>query len=733
MKTFLISFAVLFLAHQITAQNATPYSVDLFGQPYSAENLKKANEEYRLHMLRRNPQWIKDLSKFEELTQMYIANRKENPDPKAVITIPIVFHIVWNLSQEFVSDAQVFSQMEVLNENFIRAAADTVNTPPPFAAIAGNPNIQFCLAQQDPWGNPTTGIERRQTTVSSFGFNDAVKFYNQGGMDIWDPTRYFNVWVCNTGGVCWGEFPTGTVSNTYGAVMHYALFGSQFTQYGTFPNISAYFDRGEIMCHEVGHCLNLRHIWGDDGTSCTGSDTCADTPNQQGPSSFCPAYPLYDSCTTSGPGIMFQNFMDYSDDDCYNLFTQGQNMRMQAVLSISPYNALTASNGCVPVPLFAYDAAITDIIIPNGIVCSATFNPVVTLRNWGQNALNSCIITYQVDANPAQTFLWTGNLGSLSSINVTLNPITVSTGMHSFTAGTSQPNGFTDGQTSNDQSVSTFTAFNGGTPLPMSEGFESVTFVPTNWLLDNPDNGITWIRTTQASKTGIASAKLGNIYYNSIGQTDDMQMFPVDLTTISNPALSFQVAYTYYIFDNPPNAPLNFTDTLNVLISTDCGQTFSPLFQKGGSQLSTVTPIPNTTTEFIPTNNDWRLETISLTPYQNSGSAIILFRNKTGWGNALYIDDINLLSTTGDDDETSANDGVTVFPNPSTGEFEISGLGSETGLTEIFNVLGEKIYSRDFKHQNTNLAIDLSGRPKGIYFVVINAGDKLITKKLVIN
>ncbi|HLG36278.1 MAG TPA: T9SS type A sorting domain-containing protein [Bacteroidia bacterium] len=728
MKKIYTLLVFIFISVSALAQTNIPYTVDLFGQQYSADKLKKANEEYQQYMLRRNPQWVQQMNQFEQATQQHIANQKINPDNRAVITIPIVFHMVWNLPQQFVTDAQVYSQLEVLNENFIRAAADTVNTPPPFAAIAANPDIQFCLAQRDPWGNPATGIERRQTTVTSFGFDDAVKFTSTGGMDSWDPMRYFNVWVCNTGGVCWGEFPTGTVSNTHGAVMHYAFFGSQFTQYGTFPNISGYFDRGEIMCHETGHCFNLRHIWGDDGTSCAGSDTCADTPNQQGPTSFCPTFPLYDSCTTSGAGIMFQNFMDYSDDDCYNLFTLGQNARMQAVLSTYPYNGLTVSNGCVPVPLFAYDAAITDIIIPEGIVCTASFSPLVTLRNWGQNGLTSCIITYQVDVNPAQTFFWTGNLGSLSSISVTLNPITVSTGMHTFTASTSQPNGFADGQTMNDQTNSLFTAFNGGAPVPLSQGFEATTFVPANWTLSNPDNGITWVRTTQASKTGVASAKIGNIYYSSIGQKDEMRIFPLDLTAMTNPVLSFEMAYTYYIFNNPPNPSLNFTDTLSVLISTDCGQTFSELFKKGGNQLSTVAPVPNTSSEFIPTANDWRLETIPLYAYQSVSDAIIIFQNKTGWGNALYIDDINIMSTIGID-ELAADSFASVYPNPSNGIFTITSREEITSV-EIYNEIGEQVCNSKAGCQKQE--IDLSTQPKGIYFIKVKSEDKISTRKIVV-
>jgi hypothetical protein len=346
--TFCKNSAAQIQHNSVVAQNLAPlpYAVDLFGTQFSERQLKNINEEYHRQLLKRNPNWDKERAQYEQRIQEIISSQKNLRITQSNIVIPVVVHIVYHEPIENISDAQVFSQLVVLNEDFTRSAADTVNTPAPFAAIAANPGIEFCLATKDPNGNTTTGIERRYTTDTIFNFTDNVKFFSTGGLDAWDPSRYFNIWVCNTGGVCWGEFPTGTLSYTHGAVMHYIYMGSDWTSYGYFPVINWYYDRGEIGVHEIGHCFNLRHIWGDDGTSCAGSDTCADTPNQQGPSAYCPVFPLYDSCTAGGNGIMFNNFMDYSDDDCYNMFTLGQSARMHAVLSIPPYNALPLSDAC---------------------------------------------------------------------------------------------------------------------------------------------------------------------------------------------------------------------------------------------------------------------------------------------------------------------------------------------------------------------------------------------------
>lgn len=348
------------------AQSGFPYPVDLFGEKYAAEKLKQINETHHNVLLKQNPDYDSERHQYEQAVQEFLKHYKPETEKSGTITIPVVFHVVYNQPIENISDSRIYSQMIVLNEDFSRSAADTVDTPAPFKSIAANPDIQFCLAQRDPNGGSTDGIERRYTTDTIFGFDNQVKSLVQGGLDAWDPTRYFNIWVCNTGGVCWGEFPTGSVSNTYGAVMHYVYVGSKYTSYGNFPNINPYYDRGEIGVHEVGHCFNLRHIWGDDGTACTGSDTCADTPNQQGPSAYCPTFPLYDSCTTSGNGIMFNNFMDYSDDDCYNILTKGQSARIHAVLGTPPYNALANSNACMP---------------PAGIENHAPYNPISVYPN----------------------------------------------------------------------------------------------------------------------------------------------------------------------------------------------------------------------------------------------------------------------------------------------------------------------------------------------------------------
>ncbi|MFH0893649.1 MAG: M43 family zinc metalloprotease [Bacteroidota bacterium] len=258
------------------------------------------------------------------------------------ITIPVVVHVIWyNVSQN-ISDAQVQSQIEVLNEDFGRTNIDTINTPAAFAGLAANTEIQFCLAQTDPNGLPTTGIIHKQTFTSSFSSDNKVKQSLQGGDNAWDVTRYFNIWVCNLNGglIGYGEFPTSTISNTYGVVIHYSFFGR--TGAVSYP-----YDKGRSCTHEVGHCFNLYNLVGNPG--CIETDSVSDTPTPSGNNYGCSSYPLLDACNPTAPGVMFMNFMTYSDDSCMNMFTYGQKTRMHAMLNTSPYNALPASTTCLPV------------------------------------------------------------------------------------------------------------------------------------------------------------------------------------------------------------------------------------------------------------------------------------------------------------------------------------------------------------------------------------------------
>lgn len=255
------------------------------------------------------------------------------------ISIPVVFHVVYSNSTQNISDAQVMSQLEVLNADFRRMNADVVNTPSYFQPVAADTKIEFCLAALDPDGNPTSGITRTQTNRTEFDYtNDQIKSSSNGGVNAWDRNRYLNIWVGDIKDDILGyaTLPGTAPARLDGVVLHYAAIGAAPANPFIWP-----YNMGRTATHEVGHWLGLEHIWGGDEASCSDSDGISDTPNQNDYTIGCPSG-IQLSCNNGPYGNMYQNYMDYSDDACMNLFTKGQADYMNAVLSTTRKALLNA-------------------------------------------------------------------------------------------------------------------------------------------------------------------------------------------------------------------------------------------------------------------------------------------------------------------------------------------------------------------------------------------------------
>jgi hypothetical protein len=239
--------------------------------------------------------------------------------------IPVVVHVVFKTAAQNISDAQIKSQIDVLTADFRKKNADVSIAPAAFAPLAADVRVEFELATIDPSSNPTTGITRTSTAVTSFTDDDAVKSAATGGADAWPADKYLNIWACQLAGGLLGyaQFPGGPAA-TDGVVIRNSAFGTTGTA-------AAPFNLGRTATHEVGHWLNLRHIWGDDGSGCAGSDLVADTPNQGSENVGVPAFP-HITCGNGPNGDMFMNYMDYVDDEAMVMFTAGQVTRMQATL-----------------------------------------------------------------------------------------------------------------------------------------------------------------------------------------------------------------------------------------------------------------------------------------------------------------------------------------------------------------------------------------------------------------
>lgn len=354
--TVVVSAAFIFRTSENDAYSNVNY-------PVVPQHRTCGTPEYMENLYRENPAYKKTMMELEKYAEEYAKNNPPGTDTRTVITIPVVVHVVWNLPVQNISDDQVLSQIDALNRDFRRMNSDTVNTPAPWKPLGADCQIEFKMARRDPNNNPTLGITRTQTSVVSFGQSSAIKFTSQGGHDGWDRDRYLNLWTCNIGTDILGyaTFPGGSASLD-GVVIGYNYFG-------TVGTLTAPYNKGRTATHEVGHWLWLYHIWGDDNGSCGGSDLIGDTPNQASEFYGCPGYPQLDACSSVSPGVMFMNYMDYTDDACMNLFTQGQLVRINSALD-GPRVPIKTSNGHVDIsgtPICSFKADSISIEFNNAV------------------------------------------------------------------------------------------------------------------------------------------------------------------------------------------------------------------------------------------------------------------------------------------------------------------------------------------------------------------------------
>jgi len=247
-----------------------------------------------------------------------------------VTVIPVVVHVLHNTKAQNISVTQIKKQIRVLNRDYRKKNTDVKSVPAPFAPLAGDAQIEFELASKDPAGAATTGIRRHQTSKTSFSDRDAAKAAATGGADPWPSSQYLNVWVVpqlidgqGNGLLGYAQFPGGP-PETDGVVIPHSAFGTGGTT-------ASPFNLGRTATHEIGHWLNLRHIWGDDGGGCNGDDFVSDTPNSSDHNFGKPTFP-HVTCNNGPNGDMFMNYMDYTDDDSMFMFTVGQVTRMHTCL-----------------------------------------------------------------------------------------------------------------------------------------------------------------------------------------------------------------------------------------------------------------------------------------------------------------------------------------------------------------------------------------------------------------
>jgi Secretion system C-terminal sorting domain/Pregnancy-associated plasma protein-A len=324
---------------------------------------KKCNTTVLLEKkIKEDPTLLRRIQNAELKTQQWITSQSKATQKKTaqIVTIPVVIHVLWHEAVENISDAQIQSQIDVLNKDFRLLNTDKLPSTHPFFGDIADTQIQFVLAKQDPKGNPTNGITRTFTNKLNFDGNDeSEKFTAKEGIDNWKPTKYLNIWVCNidcpTSNNCtlgYAHFPDELANfpEYDGVVIRYEAFGT----IGTAGSNGFSSNLGRTATHEVGHWLNLNHIWGD--TDC-GDDLVADTKPSKASNYDCPNFPYNpnSTCGSDANGEMYMNYMDYVDDNCMNMFTRGQVARMQAALNLERVGILTSLGGTASLGVANFD------------------------------------------------------------------------------------------------------------------------------------------------------------------------------------------------------------------------------------------------------------------------------------------------------------------------------------------------------------------------------------------
>lgn len=613
-------------------------------------------------------------------------------------TIPVVVHILHQGGSDNISDAQVNDAMAILCRDFRKKNADTINIVSQFQSVASDCSIQFSLATKDENGNCTTGITRHYDSNTNWTINQYSYKYT------WNPAQYLNIYVVATlpSGIAGYAYYPGSVGPLMdGIVILNAYFGSIGT---AFPMGS------RALTHEVGHFLNLQHVWGNSnnpGVSC-GDDAVGDTPFSKGFTS-CDLTNAVD-CT---PGVTenVQNYMEYAF--CSNMFTLGQKDRMHNCLNSTVANRDNLSSttnliatglinplsNCAPKAEFVPNTFVTCVGNPISFT-DYSYNGAVTNWTWtSPTAANTSTLQ-----NGSLTFLSSG----LASVKLTAG--------NSFGS-----------DTLTKHLVTVLPGVNSGI-TNVVESFESMALPNALWITSTPQFGSPFLQNNSTGATGSKSIWVNNYFDNP---SEGVHVFSpaFNLQNSSSSFLNFTYAYAQKTAAN--------NDQLTVEVSTDCGLTWNSLFSKVGSQLNTTGGF-KTQAYINPAGSHWKIESLNLQSFSGNSKVYVKFKfipDVSGAGNNIFIDDINVSSITGNKTEDLSLQNISVFPNPFN---EMLMLKLEGNLNfsslKLLDVL-----SREIKVEVTALGSDkFSIRPyenlnAGIYFLYITTPEGSRTLKLVKN
>jgi hypothetical protein len=607
---------------------------------------------------------LKNNIEYELMRQNLVNYQQENKgvifQNQPIITIPVVVHVVHRTQDNIgantnISIAQIEDQLRILNEDYSKTNPEFPNPPRnTFINYAGNPELKFCLASIDPSGNQTTGITRTPTSKTSWDVDSEsndMKQASLGGIDNWDPLRYLNIWVCNLsnssgGGQTLGyAYLPGLQGNNSQSWKDGLVVDYMF--FGTTGSVSSS-SNGRTTTHEIGHYLGLNH------TFCESTGCCDNDLNSQ--------YSWGDVDDTP------------ATEDIY----------------FGSVNSNTTNNTC------------------NDLSYSNVFS--TNVLDMDENYMSYATDTWMFSQGQVDVMLGTLNASTFQGGRANLKNSTVTVNCGGIISGSwncdSQGNcndpGTGNGIYSSYNDCLVACGCTGNNP-PIIEGFQNGT-LSNDWSIVNPDVSQTWEINSNYGYNSTSSISIENSIYSANGEYDDLNSPIMNFSNSSNINLSFDYAYSLW---TDPSLTQSWSDTLIVLISSDCGLNWQKIWEKAGANLSTTSPVFNGFEWFPSSNNDWKSENINLSNYSNLDGVIIKFRNVNQYENNLFIDNINITSDASTNIDENNKNIIEVYPNPSDEYVNIN----YDGLKQIYTILGKKLFET-----NENI-INISALSKGVYMI----------------
>lgn len=666
------------------------FPVLVFGQSSETEKhcgTDEMHQELFLNHPEFNQGILRAALKSEQFRNQFQFSREERTGP---YIIPVVFHVIHNYGPENITDAQIYDAIRVVNENYRKQNADTVDIIPAFQSIAADNEIELRLAQLDPNGNCTKGINRIQSQLTYTGDHQVKTLIH------WDPSKYLNVYVVNNAAGLAGHALVPPAADTIpqwdGIVIAHDYVGSIGT--------SNYL-RSVVLSHELGHYLSLEHTWGGnnvpgyfylpcaDPGNCAFDDGVTDTPNTIG----------WQTCNLNGASCgnvvdNVQNFMEYAY--CARMFTEGQKLRMHACLNdtIADRNNLwspgnltaTGTNGFNN--LCAADFSANKLIICEGDSITFTdesYHGIVS-RTWTLNG-------------------GTPNSSNDSVVTVTYN----SAGVYDVSIIASD--GVSPVALTKTNYITVVPAI--GIPGPIQEGFETTTSLPSSdWYIKNTQQDAAFEITNTAASSGTKSVML-DLTNVEDGNIDELFSRTYDVSALSNVQISFRYAFT-----NRDSVPQS--NVVKVWVSNDCGNTWTVKKQVGGTNLNSAPGM--STGMYVPMASDWKTASVTnITASYLVNDFRIKFTYENVDGVALYLDDINISPNAFIGEIEQGN--LEIFPNPGDENLTVNIPRNQEFSLVFYDLEGRKINEEKGNWGVGYKQFSTSNLSTGVYLIHLQSTD----------